>query len=844
MKWVPVRRGYQPIRTEITTVSTLACATVTLFTFVHHQGPYPVTMFFPPVGAVYAYLILRGPEGVPAAAVGVLLGNAVTMPRQLAAAPAVEIAHAVLLAGILGICAYPPHRAWRHRPAGTPVFGLLTLFVLSGLLAAPVLVAAASYGLSELLGPPLRMVDLAQMVLGLTTGIASITPACLVGAVLLLGRPPSALRTRVDGRRAALVPAAVIVLAPVLALAVPGAQLRELWLLPLAAVPLVWISATGDLARSALVLAGCALLVGVLTGGLFDDGTELYRAQVMVLCCALASLYVAAACITEASTRLHQEAATTRWRALLAAAPAMVARVSADGTWRAEPDVTGLTRDQGPGRQAAARQMLQAHELRELTEAIEDRHPRSVRWRSDGEDPRNFVTQVTPLPDGETLLVTTETTLADAAEAALAWERTHDRETGLPSRDLLLATAERAVAAGTPGILLVVDLDHLIRHAGLTGVDGPAVLRTLAQRLHDVFGTPSGDGCMVARTADEQLAALVPGVEQLDPDDVAPLLAAVSTPVEIDAGRVPVRASVGLATLESPEGAREALRRAAVAAEASNERGDTQIVIADRLSLRTASEQARLVADVMAAVDNDELRVVYQPDVHPADGRLTGMEALVRWRRPGGRSVSTQDFVRVAEEAGAVPAIDDWVMRESLGQLARWQDDLDVVEVELGINVSALSLTADLPARLDAECRRLGLAPGRIRLEVTETALGDDSRAIPVLHRARELGFRVALDDFGTGYASLSRLRTLPVDVIKLDRSFLASLVDDPATQALVGMILGLAEPLHMDVVVEGVETAAQRDILVQLGCQRAQGFLFARPAGAAAISELLRPPA
>jgi EAL domain-containing protein (putative c-di-GMP-specific phosphodiesterase class I) len=127
-----------------------------------------------------------------------------------------------------------------------------------------------------------------------------------------------------------------------------------------------------------------------------------------------------------------------------------------------------------------------------------------------------------------------------------------------------------------------------------------------------------------------------------------------------------------------------------------------------------------------------------------------------------------------------------------------------------------------------------------VRVEVTETVLGDDSKAVEVLREIRTLGFRIGLDDFGTGYASLSRLRSLPVDVIKLDRSFLASIAEDPATQTLVGMILGLAEPLHLDVVVEGVETQAQCDVLVELGCQRVQGFLFSPPAGAVAIREIL----
>jgi EAL domain-containing protein (putative c-di-GMP-specific phosphodiesterase class I)/GGDEF domain-containing protein len=831
MRSISGEPSYERIRLEITRIATLLCITATLFVFVNHEGPYPITMFFPPAGALYGYLVLRGPAGIPVTTAAVLLGNAIALPRQFAAEPIAEVAQGVVVSILLALTAYPLHSVWRRRPGNVPVFALLTMFVLGGLLAAPVLIAVGCYGLSLLIGTPLEMVDLARMVLGLTTSISALAPASLVGAILLAGQPLTMLRTPLAGRREALVPAAVILLAPVLALALPGAGLNELWLLPLAAVPLVWISGTGDLVRSALVLAISALVVGIVARGLFGDGTQLYRAQVMVLGCSLATLYVAAACITEAATRVNEDAATTRWRALLAAAPAMVTRVAADGSWQVEDEqVDG----------APTGRMLPAPERREVAASIRDRHPRTLRWQTEEVEQRNFITQVTPLPDGETLVVTTETTLADAAEATLAWERTHDRETGLPNRDLLLATAERALAGGSPAILLVIDFDQVTRRALLLGADGPAVLRVLADRIHGVLRGPAGDGGLVARTGDDQLGVLIPDAAKIDPDTSGALLEAVSTPVDLEAGRVSVQGSVGLASVEPPVGAHQALRNAAVAAQTSRERGEAQIVISDGLSIRTASERARLVSDVVAAVERSELEVVYQPDVHPEHGTLQGMEALVRWRRRDGLSVSTDDFVLMAEEAGAVAAIDDWVMRASLAQLGVWRRELGVTDLELGINVSALSLTSDLPQRLDDECRRNEIPPGLVRLEVTETALGDDGRAIEVLREARGLGFRIALDDFGTGYASLSRLRTLPVDVIKLDRSFLASIAEDAATQTLVGMILGLAEPLHLDVVVEGVETQAQRDVLVELGCQRAQGFLFSPPAGAAAIRELL----
>lgn len=161
-------------------------------------------------------------------------------------------------------------------------------------------------------------------------------------------------------------------------------------------------------------------------------------------------------------------------------------------------------------------------------------------------------------------------------------------------------------------------------------------------------------------------------------------------------------------------------------------------------------------------------------------------------------------------------------------------------DLELALNVSALSLTDDLPGRLFEACLRHDVPPGYVRLEVTETALADDSCAPQVLRRIRSRGCRVALNDFGTGYATLSRLHRLPIDVVKLDRSFLIPITEDVASQALISLVLGLAGPLRVEVVVKGVETPQQRDVLVDLGCRRAQGFLFARPSSGATIGALL----
>jgi EAL domain-containing protein (putative c-di-GMP-specific phosphodiesterase class I) len=194
----------------------------------------------------------------------------------------------------------------------------------------------------------------------------------------------------------------------------------------------------------------------------------------------------------------------------------------------------------------------------------------------------------------------------------------------------------------------------------------------------------------------------------------------------------------------------------------------------------------------------------------------------------------------LAQEAGVIVDLDRWVMEESLRQMGIWRHDFPELDLELGLNVSPHSITPDLPDLLFDACLRHDVPPWHLRLEVTESALGEEGSAASILRKIRARGCRIALDDFGTGYATLSRLSRLPVDIVKLDRSFLTTLTGDPASQALVSLVLGLAGPLRVEVIVEGVQTEAQSELLQELGCRRAQGFHFARPGGAATIGQLL----
>lgn len=390
--------------------------------------------------------------------------------------------------------------------------------------------------------------------------------------------------------------------------------------------------------------------------------------------------------------------------------------------------------------------------------------------------------------------------------------------------------------------LILVDVERAGWRAALLDVDPARLMLLLAERLRNLLdpGQISQGQALVARVGDDRFGILVPIHGSACRELAQRMVGALRAPVPVSRSPLALTAWAGVAQLGPDRTARETMRLAATALHAAIERRRQPVVVLDDLSVSTSVERTRLIGDVVGAIDRGELEVVFQPDVTLPDGRLTGVEALVRWRRPEGFAAATDLFVQLAEEAGAVQAVDAWVMEESLAQLGEWRRDHPDIELELALNVSALSLTEDLPDRLFEACLRHDIPPWYVRLEVTETALADDSSAPRVLRRIRSRGCRVALDDFGTGYATLSRLHRLPVDVVKLDRSFLPPITENAASQALVSLVLGLAGPLRVEVVVEGVETPQQRDVLIDLGCRRAQGFLFARPSTGATIEQLL----
>ncbi|MEV7231947.1 EAL domain-containing protein [Polymorphospora sp. NPDC051019] len=425
----------------------------------------------------------------------------------------------------------------------------------------------------------------------------------------------------------------------------------------------------------------------------------------------------------------------------------------------------------------------------------------------------------------------------------------HDALTGLANRTLFHDRVSEAVgrASETGRIVaaLIIDFDDLTAvNETLGHTVGDELLIAVARRLTTAVG---GLGT-VARNGGDEFAALVddlgsPAEAELVAEQV---IAALAEPFTIDGAEVRGSVSIGIATTADAADAGELLRHADLAlfvAKGDGKRrwrryeASVHTAIVERLELRAAL--ARAVSERTFTLD-------YQPIVVMGSGAILGFEALVRWRHPTLGFVPPAEFVAIAEETGLIEAIGDWVLHEAVRAVAGWrQVRAGRATPYVSVNVSAHQLRA--PAFVDkvsAALTAAGVDPSGVMLEITESSLlRDDDRAWAELAALRRIGVRVAIDDFGTGFSSLSYLQRMPVDVLKIDRSFTSTISGSPRQRALVEAIVGLAGTLGLEVIAEGVESRVERDLLGDLGCPYGQGYLFSRPLAAAAATALLSGP-
>ncbi len=421
---------------------------------------------------------------------------------------------------------------------------------------------------------------------------------------------------------------------------------------------------------------------------------------------------------------------------------------------------------------------------------------------------------------------------------------THDPLTGLPNRALLserLANGiETARTSGRSLALLYLDLDHFkdvndtLGHAA-----GDALLRVVSERLRSCL---RGDA-MVSRMGGDEFALWVPDI---DADGALALAQRIRThllePVTLVGHRVFVGVSIGC-TLCPQDGddVGTLLSNGDIAMYRAKQDGRNCVQMFDNALEAEVRRRASLEQALHEAVPLDQVTVAYQPQIDLVSGRLLGVEALLRWTHPGHGAVFPDEFVPIAERSGLINNLGGWILHESCRQVLAWSN-AGLADLRVAVNLATAQFKgSDVPRVVAQALSATGLCPSRLELEITETGIMQDMRdAIEVLRALAALGVTLAIDDFGTGYSSLSYLRKLPVDKIKIDRSFVSEVALDEDAAAVATAMVGLAHSLRLSVVAEGVETTEQADFMRSTRCEYGQGFLFGRPMPAAAMQERL----
>ncbi|QQR41149.1 EAL domain-containing protein [Devosia rhizoryzae] len=414
--------------------------------------------------------------------------------------------------------------------------------------------------------------------------------------------------------------------------------------------------------------------------------------------------------------------------------------------------------------------------------------------------------------------------------AAIAHMAHHDSLTGLPNRarynQVLDGALEAALASGDKLAVVALDLDRFkdindsFGHAA-----GDQVLRALADQINGGLK----DGEMVARLGGDEFAAVKPFTTMAALRDFLDRLdQAVNGRVRYGESMLMVGGSIGVAIY--PDDGRDRsklLNNADLALYRAKAELDQRICYYEQEMDEAARERRAVAKDLWTAIETEGFHLAYQVQKSVTTGRTTGYEVLLRWNRPGHGPMSPADFIPIAEECGAIGAIGAWVLSAACREAAAWPEPH-----KIAVNVSGLQLAQfELVDMVKHVLDQTGLAPHRLELEVTETAIiADRKRALAVLSNIKALGVSIAIDDFGTGYSSLDTLRSFPFDKIKLDRSFMPEVEHDEQAKAIIRAILALGKSLSVPVLAEGVETSAQLDVLRAEGCTEAQGFLLGRP--------------
>jgi diguanylate cyclase (GGDEF)-like protein/PAS domain S-box-containing protein len=437
-----------------------------------------------------------------------------------------------------------------------------------------------------------------------------------------------------------------------------------------------------------------------------------------------------------------------------------------------------------------------------------------------------------------------------AFEEQLQHQAFHDAVTGLANRalfkDRVEHMIERQARDNLPVSILFMDLDDFKTiNDSLGHAAGDRMLAEVGERLK--VSLRQAD--TAARLGGDEFAILLEdGGDGVDAAEVAArILASLEGPFHLEGKEVFARASIGIATADAetggPEGAEELLRNADVAMYMAKEAGKGRYQVFEPAMHDTALRRLELKADLQRAVDNDEFILHFQPVIELATGRVEGLEALVRWRHPTRGVIPPMDFIPLAEETGMIVSIGRWVLQEACTQ-ARQLQERYVMDppLQMAVNLSARQLQRpEIVGEIAATLMETQLDPSSLVLEITESVMMQDMElSIQRLAELKELGVQLAVDDFGTGYSSLNYIRRFPVDILKVDKSFVDGVNDGGEESALTAAIIELAGILRLRPVAEGIERADQLEKLLDLRCDLGQGYYFAKPLPLEAVDELL----
>lgn len=811
----------------------------------------PALIWFPPAAAAIAVCYFL-PRLVWVVALAELVSTAAVMGLGAEYGAVLLVVNSLGLAGAYALGAWVLRRlALDPRLRDPEDLAVLALGIGVGSAAATV-IGVAVQRLADLIGPDELARSAALFWVGDLVGAACLLPALLiVGNDLVEHRR---LRLADDEDELPRWQLYAELLAPAVAgFALMGIGEAPMRFVYLAFLPVVIVAVRHGVGAAAV---SSAALSAVMTAGAHIQLPDvLDRSDFQLLLLVLVVTGITTGSVV--SSRRDVSAAKARVSEIIEATPDLVASASRDGTIRylnpVGRQLLGFSPDASPATRAFDffPDDLAQDLVREGMRAAE----RTGTWtgenrlrRPDGQEiPVSQVLVAHPIldEDGQRIYSTIcrDMTSQRALEDQLRRAALYDEATGLPNRVLLIEQLARTIGAVDHDrrvAVLFADLDHLHRINETFGfAAGDRVVTTIARRLGDLVRAQD----LVARHGGSQFVLVLADV----PDEFEAivladrLLACFAEPVDADGHDLQISGSIGITLASAGHDHLESLRSAEIALHRAKEAGGGRYALFDDDLQRRSLRRLEREADLHDVLTKQTWSLAYQPSFDSRSGEVVGVEALLRWTHPTRGPVPPFDLIRLAEHTGAIVSLGREIFRRACHEATQWHAMGFVVPVS--INVSARQLREpSFLADVESVLLETGIATDLVVVELTETVLTTREHGeIDTLQRLRSLGCRIALDDFGTGYSSLSELRDLPIDVLKIDQSFMTDLTRSPRAAALVGAVVRLADALGLTVVAEGVEHDDQIEALAALGCYQVQGYALSRPVEPAIITGMLR---